>query len=621
MPFVNGTWVDDATSVPDPSMPQGMGDPTGAIVSAPQQTPMAPPQQINPRPIPGATPQLGGPPPISPMLLNPGDPRGANIQPGPVSPELTPGMVNQEWAKINRPPEWDAGRIASTIAKLPVTLPIQLIEGVRGLLGGDTIQGWAEQADARYSDPNYSESRAFGVKGIAKEPDYGDRWTGIITGKSQEGALHGKLMRQEIGRYTKQRSSELKDFKYVGDIYQQSQNLYKTGKELEFLPEEQQMKRDRTGAYLRSSRASAALSEHTLQKQRDDEATVAQLANALSADPSLADGNHTSALMAIAKGNLNLVKQALEVHAAGLTMPDASTRLTPAQSAPLVAGVVKDLAAGVTTDLRDENTAIGAAGAKAQDQARADEIRQQDQIRADAIRNQEATATALAQARKNLDEAYSNRELQMPSGGGFLGMGGTSDKDKLDFLTRLGQEKSRVRTMLDTGVLSPIAAQAIGGRTADDDEAIQRMLISGEIDPDAFNAALEGKYPVPTPAPTPLATPVPPIPTRAVPTPRPAGELPSSQGNAALQELVDRLIGKPRPTPMATPSPTPSRAGAGTMSEDARRANADRLARFTPQFQAKWQAQHPDKPMRGPLYESEFKRNATANGIVVESLQ
>src|SRR4029077_13845674 len=169
---ISGEWRNDSTGLPDLGMPAGMGDFAGGIVPATQQTPTAP-QQINPTPMAPQRP-MPGPPPIPPMLLNPA---AANVTAEPVSPELTPGMVNQEWNKINRPPEWDAGRIASTIAKLTVTLPIQLIVGARGLMGGDTLPGGAEQADARYSDPNYSESRAFGVKGLAKEPDYGDRWT------------------------------------------------------------------------------------------------------------------------------------------------------------------------------------------------------------------------------------------------------------------------------------------------------------------------------------------------------------------------------------------------------------------------------------------------------------
>src|SRR4030095_5026949 len=104
MPFVNGTWVDDATSVPDPSMPQGMGDPTGAIVPAgpgPQDMGgrgVLAPQQINPPPMGSQRPTPG--PQIPSMLL---DPAQAGIAPQEVSPQLTAPMVNQEWARIHRP--------------------------------------------------------------------------------------------------------------------------------------------------------------------------------------------------------------------------------------------------------------------------------------------------------------------------------------------------------------------------------------------------------------------------------------------------------------------------------------------------------------------------------------
>jgi hypothetical protein len=330
MPMINGMWVDDSTGVPDQGMPPGMGDPTGGIVPpggpAPMMTP-PPPQQINPRPIPGATPSG-----VSPQMQTLMNPAAAGIEPGSVSPELTPGMVNQEWNKINRPPEWDAGRIATTIAALPATIPLQLVESIRGLFGGDTIQGWKEQADARYSNPNYSESRAFGVTGVAKEPDYGDRWTGIITGRSQQGAMAGKLMRNEIGRYSKQRSEELKNFKYVGDIYGKGQELQTNQLNLDFLPQKQQFERDRNRRAQeqlelnrRSSGATATLAEMRAKKMREDAAKAAVLAGRFKGDPQLA--MDPAALVQAAGGDPDLANKVITATKGMYEIPDPTTGL------------------------------------------------------------------------------------------------------------------------------------------------------------------------------------------------------------------------------------------------------------------------------------------------------
>jgi hypothetical protein len=637
MPYdpITQQWRDDATGVPDAGMPPGMGDPTGGIVPPAQQTPMVP-QQITPRPI------LGGPQPapaFTPSAVDAtGNPLKAPPIPLPVTDPRVGRQIQQGFQQLDRP-SMGPGDLAATILKSPVTVPLGIIEEIKGLFGGNTVQGWAQDARSRYNDPNFTESRAFGVQGPAEEPAFGDRFTGVVTGSAQRGAMAGKIIRQQIGAYNAQRKAALHENKDVQQLQLGDINLQKGTFDVQHQGEDFATKMDARKAATRASGAATAASELAAQLSRfnlqDKLARKARadfLFSAIRQDPELA--KDTKRLMELAGGDLDLVVKAQNAYTGAHTLPD-DTGMTGAQKVPLVAGLIKDLGAGVTSDIQAENRAIGGAGAVAQDQARADVISQQDQIRADAIRNQETTAKALAQARKDIDAAYANRELQMPSSGGFLGMGGASDKDKLAFLANLGQEKSRVLDLLNRGALNSTTAGAIANRPALEDPAsidstVNSLMTSGELDPALFNAAVGGgKYltgdadypPPPIPTPTPLATPAPPIPTRAVPTPRPAGDLPSSQGNAALQELVDRLIGKPRPTPMATPSPTPSRAGAGTMSEDARRANADRLARFTPQFQAKWQAQHPDKPMRGPLYESEFKRNATANGIVVESLQ
>src|SRR4029434_11323461 len=165
MPFVNGTWVDDATSVPDPSMPQGMGDPTGAIVPAgpgPQDMcgrGVMAPQQINPTPM-GPQRPTPCPPQIDPRLL---DPAAAGIKLQDVSPPLTGEMVSQEWNRINRT-EVNAGDVAKAIISSPLTVPIGIIEELRGLFGGDTVEGSAQQANDRYRDPKLHGGRGFGAR-------------------------------------------------------------------------------------------------------------------------------------------------------------------------------------------------------------------------------------------------------------------------------------------------------------------------------------------------------------------------------------------------------------------------------------------------------------------------
>jgi hypothetical protein len=612
-----GIWINDATGVPDVMMPQGMGDPTGAIVPAPQQTPMAP-QQINPRPIPGATPQLGGPPPIPPMLLNPGDPTGANIQPEAVSPELTPGMVNQEWSKLNRPPEWDAGRIASTIASLPVTLPIQLIEGVRGLFGGETIQGWAEQADARYSDPNYSESRAFGVKGVAKEPDYGDRWTGIITGKSQEGARHGQLMRQEIGRYTKQRTAQLKNFKYVGDIYQQSQQLWKTGKELEFLPEEQEMKRAadrRAQERLALDRASSTATTHLANlragKMTEDARIEAQLADALVRDPLLV--NDYGRLMKVAEGRIDLVNKAIGTETARRNMPNEQG-LTGKDIFDTKLGLGKDIARNYVEDEQTRAAREGTLSDADLAQARADTAAANALAEKRRIEGDTAREALLGRTRQAIDEAFGekgSRRLAAP-GSSMWKSQATEDQELADFLGSLGAEKARLNDFLNTGRLSPQAAEAIANR---DQAAIDRMLKSGELTNDAYQAAISGaNAPPPAPTPSPLATPAP-LPTRV---PTPPGEMPAAKGQAMLEGLLSDITG-PRKTPMATPMPQTTTRYVDlnkAQPEATRQVDAQRAAQLKEAFLLNW-VQHEGwkAPRSGSKWDSKWSAFARINGL------
>ena len=575
MPFVNGTWVDDATGVPDQGMPPGMGDPTGAIVPAAQQTPMAP-QQINPRPM------LGGPqsaPAFTPSAVDvTGNPLQAPPVPLPAEDPRIRQQIQQGFQQLDRP-SMTPGHLASTILSAPLTIPVGIIEELRGLMGGDTIQGWAQQARSRYNDPNFAESRAFGVQGPAEEPTFGDRFTGVVTGSAQRGAMAGKIIRQQIGAYNANRKAALRENKDVQQLQLGDINLQTETFKAQHQPELFQSQMDARRAATRASTISGNLSQYTLTKKQEDAATVAQLAQALAADPSLADGQHTSALMALAKGNLSLVKQALEVTAAGRTMPDASG-LRPGEKIPLLAGQAQDVARDYVTDRRTEEQ-------RAVDQAKIDaaNARQDAETQRKAAEDAANRAGGLEidlakEARDRVAGFYKGREdlLQPP---GFWSGG----DDLRTQLQKLQEEQARVQGYLQSGQLSRADAYAIA---------------SGDYDPLA----------TPIDQPTPMPTAVSPTP-RATPTPRPADyKSPAQVGEEVLKQKMGEILGV-RPTPMATPKPSPSKfVDLSTAPPEATRAAAakseaelrdDFNTRFWEPFAGKTAAKS------GPLYESKWQ--------------
>ena len=197
MPMINGMWVDDATGVPDPGMPMGMGDPTGASMPPPP-----PPQMARPP---------SGPPNFLAM-------QGPAIPPPVTDPQVAQ-QIQQGFQQLDRP-QMGGGDIAGAILRAPLSIPMGIAEELRGLMGGSTIEGWAQQARDRYGDPNYNESRAFGVQGAAKEPDFGDRFLGVVTGSAQRGAMAGKILRQQIGEYNANRRAALRENKDVMQLQQ-----------------------------------------------------------------------------------------------------------------------------------------------------------------------------------------------------------------------------------------------------------------------------------------------------------------------------------------------------------------------------------------------------------------
>ena len=168
------------------------------------------------RPPLGPQSQLAGPTPQAP-------PNYFAMQPPAIPPPVTDPRVGQQirqgFQQLDKP-DTGPGDIAGAILRSPLTVPVGIIEELRGLMGGDTIQGWAQEARSRYNSPTFSETRAFGVQGNAEEPSFGDRFLGVVTGSAQRGALAGKEIRQQIGAYNAQRKAALRENKDVQQLQQ-----------------------------------------------------------------------------------------------------------------------------------------------------------------------------------------------------------------------------------------------------------------------------------------------------------------------------------------------------------------------------------------------------------------
>jgi hypothetical protein len=289
--------------------------------------------------------------------------------------------------------------------------------------------------------------------------------------------------------------------------------------------------------------------------------------------------------MTAAGGDLDLVNKALNAYTGAHTLPDASG-LPPQVKIPLLAGQAAGTADQAARDAKEEqDRAIAAANLEAAN-ARADAAAAQKraEVLADQFRTSQGDLGK--EARDRVAGFYDARTKALQPRTIF-----GQNEDVLKQRQDLIEEQARVQGFLQSGELPRNDAYAIA---------------SGDYD--ALATPLDQPTPAPTIAPltpSPAATPVP--------------ESPAAVRDRVLTQKMGELLGGGvRPTPMATP--TRSVAGPA-MTEDERRANADKLSRFTTRFQAEWQRLHPDKPMRGPLYESEFKRNAEANHLTVESLQ
>jgi hypothetical protein len=581
---ISGEWRNDSTGLPDLGMPAGMGDFAGGIVPATQQTPTAP-QQINPRPM------LGGPqaaPAFTPSAVDvTGNPLQAPPVPLPVTDPRVGQQIQRGFQQLDQP-SMSPGGLVGKILQAPFTVPVGIIEELRGLMGGDTIEGWAQEARSRYGDPNFTESRAFGVQGPAEEPTFGDRFLGVVTGSAQRGAMAGKTIRQQIGAYNANRKAVLRENKDVQQLNLGDINLQTERFKAEHQPELFSSQMDARRAATRASTLSGNLSQYTLTKKQEDAATVAQLAQALAADPSLADGQHTSALMALAKGNLNLVKQALEVTAAGRTMPDV-TGVTPGQKFPVLAGQAGDIAKTYSDVAGTDEQRAYAASLLAAENARKDAEEQRKAAAAAGVRAGTLEQALAKEARERVQGFYDARIKALQPTTWF-----NQDEDVLKQRQDLIEQQALVQGFLQSGAMPREDAYAIA---------------SGNYDALATPLA----EPSPTASPTPTATPSP------LATARP--ESPADVRARVLRDEMSKLGVGVRPTPMATPSPTASRTG--EMSEDARRKNAQDVMDFKREFDEAFRAKRPNDLKRGPgsFYQSELERNARDHNLVLEQLR
>jgi hypothetical protein len=590
MPFVNGTWVDDATGVPDQGMPPGMGDPTGAIVPAAQQTPMAP-QQINPRPM------LGGPQPAPAFTPSAVDVTGNPLQAPPVPlPAEDPRIrqqIQQGFQQLDRP-SMTPGHLASTILSAPLTIPVGIIEELRGLMGGDTIQGWAQQARSRYNDPNFAESRAFGVQGPAEEPTFGDRFLGVVTGSAQRGAMAGKVIRQQIGAYNAERKAALRENKDVQQLQLGDINIQGGGIQNERNARKNEI--ERKYAELQAQLGIAGQQQGLMKGSQDMQAQNLQMILTklrIGTAQEKADAQQQlTAILNSANPETRAAARGLTGGVAALTQnqympPSAVQTLQGIQGAGITnqSGVFRNLDAAAT--LRDPITGRTPAEEATFQLTQQNEALKQQLAQQKADQAQKAAKESLIN--QAVDDIMARYTAHIPTEAdvakeGTLGGLLAPYLGKGKSLATQREENLKLRDDVIRALKAGNLTQEQAGQISPGGKTLQDFL-GADYDP------AQG----------------------LVVRPSTIDPLAPSGGTG-----MDQVIGEPiRPPPMATPSATRT----GGMSEDARRVNAEKLARFTPQFQAKWQAQHPDKPMRGPLYESEFKRNAEANGLVVESLQ
>lgn len=554
MPYdpLTGQWRDDATGVPDAGMPPGMGDPTGGIVPAPQQTPMAP-QQIAPRPMAGTA--------FTPSAM---DVAGNPLQAPPIPPPITDPQVGQQiqqgFQQLDRP-SMSPGNLAATILKAPLTVPMGIVEELRGLLGGDTIEGWAQEARGRYNDPNFTESRAFGVQGPAAEPSFGDRFTGVVTGSAQRGAMAGKIIRQQIGAYNANRRAALKETKDVQQLQLGDINLQKGTFDVQTQEEEFKSRMRARQSATRASGLAGDRSAFLLNRDQQREAKLRSLAEAIQQNPDLA--RDPRALMLAAGGDLDLANKAITATTAIGNMPAPDTGLPRGEEYKFDIGrEAREAAARATQEERDRQEAAR----KADDMAR----------------DLGVTQKAVEAAFKARHEAV--RDPTLPS---WLG-GGPSGDDQLE---KLRIEQAQLQADIAAGKITM-------------PEAILRA------------SGLPTNTPMPAASPVPGATPTPSALVDRIGTMSPA-----DKAAEILQRDAEAAVPTPgiRPTPMATPKPLGTTHFVDLNKappEATRQADATKEARLNEEFLLNW-VQHEgwNTPRSGARFENKKAAFMARNGL------
>jgi len=574
----SGMMVDDVTGMPPGMMPpQTLPDdpvpPTPQLSQpiAPQQQTMAPPTTPRPDysnlPLPALLPSEGS--------------------------DQVQQAIGQGYDELT-----EGGMGLGNILSLPVTAPLGILEELRGLVGMSTVGGWAEQADARYDNPDKGETRAFG-KRVAEEPAAGDRYSGIgskfmglVTGESQRRAMAGKVLKRQILEYNARRKANIEEHKDVMGLQQGQQSLdlgELTRQQKQFQIDNQAQKLLDTFATSAASRnasdASAAAKWYDLSQKKGKAGRRQALTNRLMLNPALVDD--WNALVEAAGGDLDVASEALSAVKGYRTRPDAMG-VEPGQRFGVEAGQASDIA-------RTYSDVAGTEEERAIDQARLDaanarEDAQKERERADkATERQFGAETKLGEeARDRVAQFYQQQRATFEEPGWF------DDKpSQMDQIKESMAEEGRVQALLQSGVMDRATAYAIA---------------SGDL------GALATPLDQPTPAPR-IAAPTP-MPTA---TPRPADyESPAQIRERVLAEQMGKLSA-PRPTPMAQPT----RATAGPLrTEDERAKNQVEVNVLKGKFNEAWK-KHPvlsNSPIDGQLYKEKWLLQLKKSGLTEEAL-
>lgn len=607
----SGNMIDEYTGQP-PSMMPPQTLPDDPVPPTPQLSqPIAPQQQTMAPPPPPTAPRPDySNLPLPALLPSENDPKVKQA-------------IGQGYDQLT-----EGGMTLGNALALPLTAPLGILEELRGLVGMNTIGGWAEKADQRYDNPDLNETRAFG-KRVAEEPAAGDRYSGIgskfmglVTGESQRRAMAGKVLTRQILEYNARRKANLEEHKDVMSLQQGQQGLELgelTRQQKQFGIDTQAQKfldsLATSAASRNASAASAASKWYDLSQKQGKAGRRQALTNQLMLNPALVDD--WNALVAAAGGDLDVASEALSAVKGYRTRPDALTGMTTGETTQAnLAGVNADTAR-LAGDLGTQDTRNYTEGRDELTAQREYEERTAKLAEARRV-SEEAQAVALGkESRGDIADLYGKRQVGI-SGDLF----GDSRAEKLG---ALGGEQARVIEMMQNRQIDDPSALAIAGG---DEAKLAEMMTSGTLDPTLYNAAKDARFltgmpgldapaVMPSAAPPPLAPLVP----RPEATPRPMEALPAMQARAFREAEMQKLgLGGPRPTPMAQPT----RATAGPLrTEDERAKNQTLVNAERARFDAVWKEKRVPlgKPVGGEAYKKAFEEHIRRiPGLSIEAL-